>query len=246
MYRSQVAHEQQHRYIGLIDELFIPKDKDALRVLEVGAYDVNGSNRKVFADAAYTGADLCTGPGVDIVASGHELTFPDASFDVTLSTECFEHNPYWKQTFLNMHRMTAADGVVIVTCAGRGRLEHGTSRTTPGSSPGTQAIGSEYYRNLVPRDFARLGLDAMFKAWHLCAIGTDTYFIGWKGGPPALAEFKRRLPAIRVRESLPVRLYYLPLTALAQVVPERWFQNLALLYMKGTAALRKLGGKVTR
>lgn len=238
-----MAHEQQHRFIALVHELLIPKG--ALRVLDIGAYDVNGSNRKIFAVATYTGADLCTGPGVDIVASGHELTFPDASFDVALSTECFEHNPYWQQTFHNMHRMAAADGVVIVTCAGRGRLEHGTSRTTPGSSPGTQSIGSEYYRNLIPRDFARMGLGNLFRAWHLCAIGTDTYFIGWKGAPPALDEFKRRLPAIRVHDSWPVRLYYLPLRILAFVIPEGQFQNLALIYMKGTAALRKAGGKLT-
>ncbi len=50
------------------------------------------------------------GPGVDVVSSGHALDFPDETFDVTLSCECFEHNPYWLETFRNMHRMTKAGG----------------------------------------------------------------------------------------------------------------------------------------
>ena len=240
-----MAHEQQHRFISLVNELFLPKVKAGLRVLEVGSYDVNGTNRKVFAGATYTGADLCTGPGVDIVCSGHEVSLSDGSVDVALSTECFEHNPYWRETFLNMHRMTARDGVVIVTCAGRGRLEHGTSRTTPGSSPGTHAIGSEYYRNLNPSDFERLDLPSMFRAWHLSRIGTDTYFIGWKGAAPALDEFRRRLPAIRVRAPWKERLYYLPLTVAAYLMPDAAFQDLALWYMRVTAPMRRAGARLT-
>jgi len=239
-----MAHEQQRRFVALVDEIFLPENKAGLRVLEVGSYEVNGSNRQVFAGSHYIGADLCAGPGVDVVASGEELAFPDGTFDVTLSTECFEHNPRWRETFANMHRMTAPDGVLIVTCAGRGRLEHGTSRTTPGCSPGTQSVGSDYYRNLLPRDFKRLGLAGLFGAWHSCAIGADTYCIGWKRAAPAgLDEFRRRLPAIRVRGSLLWGLCYLPLTLAAYVVPERRFQDLGLAYSRGMMAMLKLGAR---
>jgi len=242
-----MAHEQQSRFVSLVDALFLPKSKGGLRVLEVGSHEVNGSNRRVFPGSNYTGVDLCAGPGVDIVSSGHELKFPDGAFDVTLSTECFEHNPHWRETFANMHRMTAPDGVVIVTCAGRGRLEHGTSRTSPGSSPGTHAIGSEYYRNLVPRDFERTDLGARFAAWHVCAMGTDTYFVGWKRAPPAgLDEFRRRLPAIRVpvRGPLLGRLCYLPVELAAYVIPEPQWQTLALGYARAMGALWKVRNRM--
>jgi hypothetical protein len=44
---------------------------------------------------------LVEGPGVDIVASGHEVNLASDSFAVTISAECFEHNPLWRETFAN-------------------------------------------------------------------------------------------------------------------------------------------------
>ena len=83
-----------------------------LRVVEIGSYDVNGSIRGVVSSSVeiseYVGVDLIPGPGVDIVCSGHELDLPDASFDVTLSAECLEHNPYWADTCL-LYTSDAAD-----------------------------------------------------------------------------------------------------------------------------------------
>jgi len=34
---------------------------------------------------------------------------PANSFDCTISVECFEHNPFWLETFVNMLRMTRED-----------------------------------------------------------------------------------------------------------------------------------------
>jgi hypothetical protein len=70
-----------------------------------------------------------------------------------VSTECFEHNPFYLETLVNMIRLTRKGGAVLFTCASRGRGEHGTARTSPDASPGTQTRGWNYYRNLVESDF---------------------------------------------------------------------------------------------
>ena len=149
-----MAHFQQLKFVETIS-LHMNKNQDwqGIKLLEVGAHDVNGSIRQFFVGSDYTGVDLSEGEGVDIVASGHELDLPDASFDISISCECFEHNPEWVGTFSNMHRMTQQGGVVIISCASKGRPEHGTTRTSPEASPGTQDIGWDYYKNLSQRDF---------------------------------------------------------------------------------------------
>jgi SAM-dependent methyltransferase len=168
------------------------------RVLEIGAYDVNGSVREQFAGASsYVGVDLAAGPGVDLVSYGHEVDHADGTYDVALSGECFEHDPHWRETFQNMVRLTRPGGLVAFTCASRGRPEHGTTRTLVGDSPGTQAQGLDYYRNLDASDFADLPLGAMFtdfRFWYLSSA-FDLYFAGVRSGAPPAGEARAHLPA---------------------------------------------------
>lgn len=103
---------------------------------------------------------------------------------MTISSECFEHNPYWIETFRNMHRMTKESGLVCMTCASRGRFEHGTTRSGASASPGTQAVGWNYYRNLNKKDFEKeFKLSEMFDKYLFFYIpmSQDLYFVGWKG-----------------------------------------------------------------
>ena len=123
------------------------------KVLEVGSLDINGSMRSFFSECDYLGIDVGEGQGVDLVVQGQEYDAPDESYDVCASGECFEHNPYWAETFSNMVRMCKSGGLVLFTCATTGRKEHGTSRTDSGSSPLTVGIGWEYYKNLTEQDF---------------------------------------------------------------------------------------------
>jgi SAM-dependent methyltransferase len=182
-----MSHPEQMEFVRLCREhLLSPLDKS---FIEIGSYNVNvvgGGLRGLFSYAEdYVGVDLIEGPGVDRVASGHEVDFPNAFFDVALSCECFEHNPEWHATFLNMHRMTKPGGVMIITVATEARLEHGTTRTNPKSSPGTSAINWNYYRNLTESDFrenlplAQLFAEYQFyKSWS----SHDLYFWGIVGG----------------------------------------------------------------
>ena len=96
------------------------------------------------------------GKGVDVVCPGQDYTAPARSFDVVISCEMMEHNPNWRETWLNMLRMVREDGLLVMTCASIGRKKHGTSDSTPFDSPLTVATGQNYYRNLVETDFTQL------------------------------------------------------------------------------------------
>jgi SAM-dependent methyltransferase len=152
------------------------------KVLEVGSLNINGSVRGFFFNAhEYIGCDVGPGPGVDIVCPGEELTYPDNYFDTSITTECFEHNPNWVETFENMWRMTRPGGLIVMTCAAEGRPEHGTSRSDIGSSPLTVENGQEYYKNLMEPDFRReFDLDNMFKTvyFEYEPYAYDLYFRG--------------------------------------------------------------------
>ncbi len=177
-------HWEAFRFVELVTQVF-PALIRSKAVLEIGSCDVNGSIRSLFEPAAhYVGVDLCEGPGVDLVASGHEVELA-RSFDIAVSCECFEHNPYYLETFENMARHTRPGGLVVFTCATTGRPEHGTRRTNEADSPGTAASGWDYYNNLVPSDFAGATLDRLFHAYRFFESprSQDVYFCGVvKGG----------------------------------------------------------------
>lgn len=182
-----MAHFQQLQFVEMVAR-HMAADWAGLRVLEIGSADINGSVRPFFTHSDYTGVDLAAGPGVDVIGSGDTLALPDDHVDLAISCECFEHNPRWCATFVNMHRMAKAGGVVLVTCASRGRLEHGTTRTRPEESPGSQSVGWDYYRNLNREDFERrLDLGALFEshAFFRNETSHDLYFVGRKAGGSA-------------------------------------------------------------
>ena len=148
-----MAHDYQHEFVKYVknnNEDFFSNKK----VLEVGSLNINGTIRNLFNDCDYIGIDLGEGEGVDVVSPGQDYDAPDETFDVVCSTECFEHNPYWVETFTNMIRMVKSGGLVFFTCATTGRPEHGTSRTTPQDSPLTiNNMKWDYYLNLEENDF---------------------------------------------------------------------------------------------
>lgn len=92
------------------------------KVLDVGAQDINGSLRHAAPPwAIYTGVDITAGPGVDLVLEDpHRLPFPDAAFDAVVSTSCFEHDPMFWVTFLEMLRVTRPGGHVYVNAPANG------------------------------------------------------------------------------------------------------------------------------
>lgn len=176
-----MSHPEQLSFIeqlkGQYPDFF--KDKS---VLEVGSLNINGSVRSRFENCSYIGIDIAPGHDVDIVCLGHEYNAPDNSFDVVLSAECFEHNPFWEKTFENMIRMCKVDGMVLITCATTGRIEHGTVRSLPHSSPLTIQKGWDYYKNLTQEDFHKFDLNNIFSEYKFEVNNKshDLYFYGFK------------------------------------------------------------------
>lgn len=173
-----MAHYEQRIFFEQTRTQF-PQYFTDVSVLEIGSLNINGTARDFFNTDRYVGVDVADGPGVDLVAEGQTLEFPDKSFDIAVSAECFEHNPHWLETFTNMHRM--ASTFVIFTCATEGRPEHGTTRTTPEDSPFT--LEWDYYRNLTEQDFRNsLNFDSMFQRYEFSTNNHshDLYFWGIK------------------------------------------------------------------
>lgn len=174
-----MAHQAQRDYLASLRQRH-PDIFTAKRVLEIGSLNINGTIRDFFDTDEYLGVDVDYGPGVDWAINGEDIRLPDRSFDVTISAECFEHNPEWLATFLNMIRMSSR--YVVFTCASEGRPEHGTTRTTPTDSPFT--VDWDYYRNLNESDFTdAINLADYFTEWEFQynLDAHDLYFYGIRG-----------------------------------------------------------------
>lgn len=173
-----MAHPQQANFVrGL--KLKMPTFFYNAKVLEIGSLDINGSIRSMFQNCEYTGIDLGPGPGVDVVCAGEKYFAIPGSYDVTCSTECFEHASTWFEIFLNMIQLTRSHGLVFFTCATTGRGEHGTARTSPSDSPFTSE--TNYYRNLTAVDFTNvINLSEYFEHYEFseCFEHHDLYFYG--------------------------------------------------------------------
>lgn len=87
-------------------------------VLEIGSYDVNGSLREVvmpLAPASYTGIDMRSGPGVDVVCRAENLVrqFGPHSFDVVFSSCAFEHIRHWRTALSAMKQVCRPRGLLL-------------------------------------------------------------------------------------------------------------------------------------
>lgn len=74
-------------------------DGDGLNVLDVGAYDVNGTFRPMVTERGwqYTGLDVAAGSNVDVVTPDpYRFPFDDGMFDVVISGSTMEHvQAFW-------------------------------------------------------------------------------------------------------------------------------------------------------
>lgn len=127
-----VRHKFQHHFLGK-------------KVVDFGSLDINGSNRGLFFNCEYLGIDVGPGKNVDLVSPAHLAPIPDNAFDVVVSTECLEHDRYWKLTLKKAHDVLKPGGLFLFSCATTGRAEHGTAGSDHGSSPFTL----DYYMNLT-------------------------------------------------------------------------------------------------
>jgi SAM-dependent methyltransferase len=104
-------------------------DVKGRRVVEVGAYEYNGSARRVIAamgPASYTGTDVQEGPGVDLACPAEKLPemLGEDSADVVVSTEMLEHAEDWRGAVAGMARILAPGGLLLLTTRSPGFPYH--------------------------------------------------------------------------------------------------------------------------
>lgn len=100
-----------------------------LKGLDIGGTDVNGSARGLLsAVRTWVGLDIEPGPGVGIVADAtdsHAMMPHQSGYDVVLCTEVLEHVEDWPAIVRNAAKCLRSGGLLVLTCAGRGRTPHG-------------------------------------------------------------------------------------------------------------------------
>lgn len=141
-------------------------------IVEIGALNINGSIRELFANCEYVGVDVVPGPGVDVVADGAEYVPPVAP-GVVLCCEVLEHTPRAKDICANAYRMLQPGGIAIFTMAGEGRAPHS-------AVDGGTLRPNEFYRNVTAEAIAE-----WFKPFErvtvtINPIAKDVYVMGRK------------------------------------------------------------------
>ena len=171
-----MSHKAQVRFCKSIKRKF-PDYFCRKKVIDVGSMDINGNNRRFFYRCNYVGVDIVDGRNVNIVGVAHEvihsifyeMVFKDGKLiltpnvDTIISTEALEHDRYYKQTLEAMYYSLRPGGLLVITCAGVGREEHGTTDNNAWCSPGT----NDYYKNITNEMFADILPAQLFDVYHL-------------------------------------------------------------------------------
>ncbi len=88
----------------------------------------------------------------------------------------FEHNQDGEESLANMTRLLKSGGMLLITCAGYGRHEHGTTRTSPQDAPFT----NDFYENRHADFFCAMVPDLLFSEYEISKKDSDIRFWGIK------------------------------------------------------------------
>lgn len=188
-----MAHKEQISYVNEVKNNF-PNYFKNKKVLGIGTFDVCGTEDQFFDECDYSGLDLGPGPGVNIVCPAQDYNAPDQTYDTIISCECFEHNPYYKETIQNAVRLLKSNGMFLFTCATTGRAVHGTKsleeeskkkyknwKTMPNVI--VENWDNDYYKNLTEQDIRDcIDVDSIFSNYEFKVENNhfDLYFWGIK------------------------------------------------------------------
>jgi len=188
-----MAHKEQVDFIERTKNQF-PDFFANKKVLGIGTFDVCGTENVYFNNCEYSGLDLGPGPGVDIICPAQDYDAPNETFDTIISCECFEHNPYYRETIQNAIRMLKQGGLFIFTCATTGRPVHGVAyledkckkqytnwKTMPNVLK--ENWDTDYYKNLTEFDIREcVSIENTFKEFkfEVEEKHCDLYFWGIK------------------------------------------------------------------
>ena len=155
-----MAHFAQLQFFENFSSLISKLDFE-INIVEIGSLDINGTIRNMFGNGErvrkYIGLDIDNGPGVDVVAQGHKFLIESKNkFNMILSAECLEHNPFWLETIEESINNLSRPGVLIFSWATTGRGVHGTHSQSSESAPFVVEQWNSYYRNVSHSDLKKV------------------------------------------------------------------------------------------
>ena len=231
-----MSHYEQQKFVEICFK-YLKEENDftKFKMIDVGSYDLNGSIKKLLLNNEYIGVDVVEGPNVDRVLNGENLEKIGKKFDIAISCECFEHAKNWKKIFTSMFNVLNDDGLLIFTCASRGRIEHGTKRSNP-----ENPLTDNYYKNLNESDFKNnFDLDSLFSKYFFFynIYSFDLYFIGGKKLKNTnlnLQKIKLETKKIKnLKNELSIkRILY------SHILPDKIFQNFRFFRRKITDTIK--------
>ena len=135
-------HAEPLHFVRTAFGWFDSRGEAVIRVLEVGSQDINGSPRSASPGTVtkWVGIDVFDRPGVDFVGLAHEFPangWDGEPFDALVSCECFEHDPFWRESLAACVPLLRPGGLIALTMATGDRPPHGVDHDTP--TPGHYA-----------------------------------------------------------------------------------------------------------
>jgi len=121
-------HDSSFEKMRAFRDRYLGDNDRKLKILDVGSGSEVGSRsyRDLFPSSSYeyTGLDLEPGFNVDLtpVDPFEWLEIPTNSFDVVISGQTFEHNPFFWITAAEMTRITRPEGLVAIIAPAKGRV----------------------------------------------------------------------------------------------------------------------------
>ena len=96
--------------------------RTGLKIIDIGAQDVNGSLREVApAGCAYVGVDFMQARGVDVVIDDpYALPFPDGEADMVVCSSVIEHSAHFWLLFNEMVRLLKPSGLLFINAPSNG------------------------------------------------------------------------------------------------------------------------------
>tara|TARA_Y100000590_G_scaffold325780_1_gene369617 strand:+ start:1111 stop:1824 length:714 start_codon:yes stop_codon:yes gene_type:complete len=233
-----MAHYSQKKFVEIcFENLKSKNDFQKFNVIDVGSNDINGNVKELLSNNQYVGVDLEEGPNVDYVLNGEDLQKIGKKFDIAISCECFEHAKNWDKIFQSMYTVLNDDGILIFTCASKGRIEHGTNRTNP-----ENPMMGNYYKNLNENDFKKkFNMNDMFTKYFFFynIYSFDLYFIGGKNLSKTYLDLEKiKLETKKIKNEK--KELYLKRILYSHLLPDELFQNFRFLRRKVTNTFKNL------